>query len=92
MKVSAEALPIGLELRAPVLTALSQVVQEQVPGPMEHRLSAIRDFLESDLGAVCEDLDALELGHTPMHESARHLISLGGKRIRPMCVALAARV
>jgi len=92
MKGSVEALPIGLELRGPVLTSLSQVVREQVPGPMEQRLAEIRDFLEGDLDSVNQDLDALEMAQTPLHDSARHLIGLGGKRIRPMCVALAARI
>ena len=78
MKGSVEALPIGLELRGPVLTSLSQVVREQVPGPMEQRLAEIRDFLEGDLDSVNQDLDALEMAQTPLHDSARHLIGLGG--------------
>ena len=92
MKSVVEAMPIGLELRGPVLTSLSDVVREQVPGPMEQRLAEIKSFLEGDLDAVNADLEALEMAKTPLHDSARHLLELGGKRIRPMCVALAARI
>ncbi|NUP04614.1 MAG: polyprenyl synthetase family protein [Polyangiaceae bacterium] len=59
---------------------------------METRLAEIRSFLSDDLSAVERDLDGIQLGSTPMHESARHLLTLGGKRIRPMCVALASRI
>ena len=75
-----------------VLASLSEVLAERAPGPMESKLSAIRAFLADDLAAVERDLSDLELRPTPLHASAGHLIGLGGKRIRPMCVALAARV
>src|SRR5258708_7986151 len=37
-------------------------------------------------------LDELDVRPTPMHESANRLVSSGGKRLRPLCVALAARL
>ena len=57
------------------------------------KLVALREFLEDDLREVEESLAAVEtMRATPLHRSARHLLDLGGKRLRPTCVALAARV
>ncbi|MFO0555247.1 MAG: polyprenyl synthetase family protein [Polyangiaceae bacterium] len=83
--------PAGLETRGPVLTALSSAVRTHLPGPMETRLADIRAFLESDLAGIEHDLSRVDHRPTPLHDSAHHLIGLGGKRVRPMCVALAAR-
>ena len=55
------------------------------------RLVELRTWIEDDLSDVERTLAALDRAPTPMHDSARHLLSLGGKRLRPMCVALAAR-
>ncbi|MCS6898160.1 MAG: polyprenyl synthetase family protein [Myxococcales bacterium] len=56
------------------------------------RLVAMRAFLGDDLRQVEEELGVLEGKATPLHRSARHLLDLGGKRLRPICVALASRV
>ena len=81
-----------LEARRPVLGAIADVVEERAPGPLGSKLAEIRSFLSEDLSEIERALQALELAETPLHDSARHLLGLGGKRIRPMCVALAARI
>ena len=86
MKSVVEAMPIGLELRGPVLTSLSDVVREQVPGPMEQRLAEIKSFLEGDLDAVNADLEALEMAKTPLHDSARHLLAPSTRPQGVFCV------
>lgn len=86
------AVNVSINARGPVLGALAEVVRERAPGPMEERLADIRSFLEADLAGIEEDLRAFQPKDTPLHKSARHLIELGGKRIRPMCVALASRI
>lgn len=82
----------GISARGPVLSALSEVVEERAPGPMEAKLAEIRAFLADDLSDVEADLGAIELKQTPMHASVQHLLSLSGKRIRPTCVAIASRI
>jgi octaprenyl-diphosphate synthase len=56
------------------------------------KLVGLRAFLADDLRQIEEELTSLESRPTPLHRSARHLLDLGGKRLRPTCVALAARV
>ncbi|WP_235880072.1 polyprenyl synthetase family protein [Polyangium aurulentum] len=59
--------------------------------PLAGRLADLRAFLASDLDEV--DLALAQVGvggQTVAHASARHLLGQDGKRLRPICVALAA--
>ncbi|RYZ63282.1 MAG: polyprenyl synthetase family protein, partial [Proteobacteria bacterium] len=51
-------------------------------------------FLADDLTSIEQTLAGVMGGNddTPLHKSALHLLSLSGKRLRPLCVALAARL
>jgi octaprenyl-diphosphate synthase len=56
------------------------------------RLVELRTWLEGDLAEVERALrSAAGSGDTLAHASARHLLDQDGKRLRPICVALAAR-
>jgi octaprenyl-diphosphate synthase len=81
-----------LARRGVVMTTLSEVTRERGTAPMTQKLSDIRALLEDDLSGIDEELRAIEYKRTPLHESAKHLVASGGKRIRPMCVALASRI
>jgi octaprenyl-diphosphate synthase len=60
---------------------------------LARRLVELRTFLADDLGEVERALrTACGGGDTLAHASARHLLDQDGKRLRPICVALAARV
>jgi octaprenyl-diphosphate synthase len=78
--------------REQVLAQLAAVCRARDHAHLAERLAALKAFIDDDLAAVEADLATIELGTTPMHRSARHLLALAGKRIRPMCVALAARI
>lgn len=56
------------------------------------RLSELRTFLDGDMSDIERALGDVGGDNTPVHQSARHLLELSGKRLRPMCVALASRV
>lgn len=56
------------------------------------RIAALRAWIASDLADVESELASLDRGEDPMRAAARHLLSQGGKRLRPLCVALASRV
>lgn len=55
------------------------------------RVDDLRRYMQIDLADVEAVLHAVKDGDTPMHGCVRHLLRLEGKRLRPMCVALAAR-
>lgn len=73
------------------LRRLEEVSAARGDEALGHRIAELRGWIEADLADVESALASLDLAGTPMHDSARHLLALGGKRLRPMCVALAAR-
>ncbi len=78
--------------RTPLLGSLEEVARARGAESIEARIAELRAFLEEDLAGIEEGLGALELKETPLHRSAGHLLGSGGKRLRPLCVALASRV
>jgi octaprenyl-diphosphate synthase len=56
------------------------------------KLLELRGWLAADLDDVERALAAAGAGDSLAHRSARHLLDQDGKRIRPICVALAARM
>ncbi|HVO31153.1 MAG TPA: polyprenyl synthetase family protein [bacterium] len=75
-----------------VLPRLEAVMAARSEDAMVRRLSELQTLLASDLADVEAALRQPRPGTTPAHASARHLLDLAGKRLRPTCVALAARV
>ncbi len=75
-----------------VLHRLEAVVRDVPVDEVALKLAELRLFLEDDLRQVDEEVRRIDRRETPLHLSAGHLLDLGGKRLRPTCVALAARV
>src|SRR5438105_4497750 len=76
-----------------VLDRLVDTSGERGAGEVQRRLGEVRAGLAADLVGVEEAIAAVETaaaGRLP-GASARHLLDLSGKRLRPLCVALAAR-
>jgi len=59
--------------------------------PLEARLGEAQALLRDDLSAVERLLrDSAAQGPVPASDAARHLVSLGGKRVRPMALLLSS--
>lgn len=80
------------EQETPLLGALAGIAEQRGALSIEARITELREFLREDLAAIEAGLQGLERRDTPLHKSANHLVAAGGKRLRPLCVALAARV
>jgi len=71
---------------------LTEVCAGQGLDALAGRLHELRPWLEGDLALVERALGGVGDGDTLAHKSARHLLDGAGKRLRPLCVALASRV
>lgn len=76
-----------------VLGSLARACDQRGVGTLTDRLAEITRWLEQDLADVERELAHIgRAGDTPAEKSARHLLDRGGKRLRPICVALASRM
>ena len=88
----------------PFAAALSPAAETDVLGRLQtlcgkrglddlgERLQRLALLVQPDMQSVESSLLGLPSGAPCVQRGAQHLIRLGGKRLRPMCVALAARV
>lgn len=76
----------------PVLDSLQSICDSHGLGDLSSHLADLADLVQWDMKDMEESLDSLPYAHNIVHKSAEHLVSLGGKRLRPMCVALASRL
>lgn len=75
-----------------VLTSLSAVCGGRGLDALADKLDELRVWMEGDLEEVEQAIQKVGCaGETLAHKSAKHLLDLSGKRLRPLCVALAAR-
>jgi octaprenyl-diphosphate synthase len=75
-----------------VIAQLGDVCAGRGLSDLASRLEHLRDWVTRDLCDFEAELGAVERGASVVHKSAHHLLDLGGKHLRPMCVALAARL
>jgi octaprenyl-diphosphate synthase len=74
------------------LDRLSEVCADRGADALAARLAGLRDFLAEDLDAVEAALRSLSIAPPPTGAAITHTFGAAGKRLRPVCVALAARV
>jgi octaprenyl-diphosphate synthase len=55
------------------------------------RLLSLQEWIQRDLHGFEAELATLPRGARSIHKAAHHLLDLGGKHLRPMCLAIAAR-
>lgn len=74
-----------------VLRRLQSLCGENGLPTLERDLADLARFVGGDLAPVDAALRAVG-GERLAHEGAAHLLSLGGKRLRPICVAIASKL
>ncbi|XXY48450.1 polyprenyl synthetase family protein [Sorangium sp. So ce269] len=83
----------GTVQRSDVVSSLGGMCAGRGLDTLAARLAELRRLLDGDLEDVERELAKVGLdGDTPAHQSARHLLGLSGKRLRPICVALASHI
>ncbi|MBX3249839.1 MAG: polyprenyl synthetase family protein [Myxococcales bacterium] len=76
---------------ADVLGTLRRVASARGQGGLASRLAELSELVRWDMREIEGALAAVPKGADVVQSSAHHLLARGGKRLRPMCVAVAAR-
>lgn len=77
---------------AALLDELGQVCGRHGRDDLAARLTDLHAWVNAELREFERDLDLVARGPRVVQRAAHHLLDLGGKHLRPMCVALAAKV
>lgn len=80
----------GSDQVLPTLTRLSE--QKAEKRELAQRLADLQALLVEDLGQFEAVLETLPKGPARVQRGAHHLLRQGGKRLRPICVLLAAKL
>jgi len=83
---------VRLDSSSDVLTSLRAVCDSQGLGDLSAHLADLADLVKWDMAVLEEGIQSLPVGASVVHNSAHHLLEIAGKRLRPMCVALASRL
>ncbi len=75
-----------------LLSRLQRMCEDRGLGALAGHLGDLMAFVETEMAAIEEALGALPSRGDIVDEAAAHLLSRGGKRLRPLCVALTARL
>jgi octaprenyl-diphosphate synthase len=75
-----------------VLGRLERLSVDRGQPDLTETLHALNVFLADDLAAVEADLGGIPVRANVVGRSVQHLMTLGGKRLRPLCVVLASRI
>ena len=80
-----------LALSGAVLDRLSGISRARGAPSLAERLASLERWVRDDLAGFEAELAAVPRGARVVHAAAHHLLDLGGKHLRPLCVALASR-
>ncbi|HET9624662.1 MAG TPA: polyprenyl synthetase family protein [Kofleriaceae bacterium] len=80
-----------LALSRTVLDRLAHVSAARGAPSLSDRLASLDRWVRADLAAFEEEIAAIPRGSRVVHAAAHHLLDLGGKHLRPLCVALTSR-
>ncbi len=76
----------------PVLESLQRVCSSHGLDSLGTHLGELAELVRWDMAEVEEALKNVRGGERDVQKAAHHLLATGGKRLRPICVALAARM
>lgn len=78
--------------RVDILTRLEAICARRGLGRLARRLGDLVTFVATDLQQIEAELDAMPRHPRLVGKTGWHLLEHGGKRLRPLCVALASRL
>jgi len=84
--------PAPISPQNQVMEQLGRVCQNHGQDDLATRLLAFRTWLNDDLNIISKAIGELPTGERVVQQAANHLLSVGGKYLRPTCLAVAAKL
>ncbi len=84
--------PVTPPDRSPVLRRLQRAAGDRDLSSLSDRLATLSELVAWDASEIDTAIASLPTSDRHVHRAAHHLLALGGKRLRPVCVVLASRL
>lgn len=84
--------PVESPASTQLMTQLGHLCRDRGLPDLATRLLSLQRWIESELKGFEVELATVPRGARAVQQAANHLLDLGGKHLRPMCVALAAKL
>lgn len=86
-----EQIPVSTQTSARLIGQLSNIAHQNGLLDLAGRLQHLWKWVADELQAFDEEMDALPIGESRIEQAASHLLDMGGKHLRPLCLAVAAK-
>lgn len=86
-----EQIPVSTQTSARLLGQLSTIANQNGLSDLAGRLQTLWKWVEDELSSFDTELQALPVGDSRIEKAAQHLLDMGGKHLRPLCLAVAAK-
>ncbi len=86
-----EQIPVSTQTSARLIGQLSNIAHQHGLQDLASRLQHLWKWVADDLQAFDKEMEAMPMGESRIEQAAQHLLDMGGKHLRPLCLAVAAK-
>lgn len=86
-----EQIPITTQSSARLIGQLSNIAHQNGLLDLAGRLQKLWLWVEDELQVFEEEMATLPVGESRIEQAAHHLLDMGGKHLRPLCLAVASK-
>jgi octaprenyl-diphosphate synthase len=86
-----EQISVSTQTSARLIGQLSNIAHQNGLSDLAGRLQSLWKWVEDELQSFEEEMAELPVGDSRIERAAHHLIDMGGKHLRPLCLAVAAK-
>ena len=86
-----EQVPVSTQTSARLIGQLSNIAHQNGLPDLAGRLQHLWKWVEDELDGFDRDMAAMPIGDSRIERAAQHLLDMGGKHLRPLCLAVASK-
>ncbi len=86
-----EQMSVSTQTSARLIGQLSSIADRNGLADLASRLKSLWQWVEDDLRCFEVEMKSLPVGESRVEKAAHHLTDMGGKHLRPLCLAVASK-